>query len=176
MRTGYRLALGVAGATIASALVLLVVELLASPRDAGAYGEVPVPGRESVSLPAGEVIVFYGARGTGDASSLAIPPGLTLRVRTTRGQLLGSTPYAVDSFSDGDYLRRSIAKLKVPEAGAYEAVSASRLAGAADPVISFGRTGSRDFGYVLFVLAGGLLLTAILGGGTALVARRQRAG
>jgi len=43
-----------------------------------------------------------------------------------------------------------------------------------EAVISFGRTGSRDFGYVLFVLAGGLLLAAILGGGTALVASRGR--
>jgi hypothetical protein len=175
MRTGYRLALGVGSATIAIALVLLVVELFASPRDAGAYGEVSVPGRQSVSLPAGDVIVFYGARGSGDPSSLAVPGNLTLRVRTTRGQLLGSTPYAVESFSDGDYLRRSIAKLRVPEAGAYEAVSSFPLPGVSDPVISFGKTGSRDFGYVLFVLAGGLLLTAILGGGTALVARRERA-
>jgi hypothetical protein len=175
MRTGYRLALGVAGATIAIALVLLVVELLASPRDAGAYGEVSVPGRASVSLPAGEVVVFYGARGAGDPSSLAVPVGLRLRVRTTRGQLLGSTPYASESFSDGDHLRRSIAKLKVPEAGAYEAVSSSRLPGVSDPVVSFGKTGSRDFGYVLFVLAGGLLLAAILGAGTALVERRERA-
>ena len=176
MRTGYRLAIGVAGATIAIAIVLLVVELFADTRDAGAYGEVPVPGRESVSLPSGEVIVFYGARGTGDPSSLVVPANLTLRVRTTRGQLLGSTPYAVDSFRDGDYIRRSIARLEVPEAGAYEAVTSSRLAGAGDPVLSFGRTGSRDFGYVLFVLAGGGLLTAILGAGTALVARRERAG
>ena len=175
MRTGYRLALGVAGITVLVAIAVLVAELLASTRNPDAYGRVPVPGRESVSLPAGEVIVFYGERGTGEASSLAIPQDLRLRIRTTRGQLLGSTPYAVDAFGDGDYLRRSIAKLDVPEAGAYEAVSASSLPGAADPEISFGRTGSRDFGYVLFVLAGGLLLTAILGGGTALVARRERA-
>jgi hypothetical protein len=156
MRTGYRLALGVAGITLLAAIALLVAELLGSTRDANAYGEVSVPGRESVSLPAGEVIVFYGARGTGDPSSLAVPGNLTLRVRTTRGQLLGSTPYAVESFSDGDYLRRSIAKIEVPEAGAYEAVSSSRLPGVSDPV-----------------LAGGGLLTAILGGGTALVASRE---
>jgi hypothetical protein len=162
MRTGYRLALGVAGATVALALVLLVAELFASPRDAGAYGEVAVPGRESVSLPAGDVIVFYGVRDSGDPSSLAVPPDLRLRVRTTRGQLLGSTPYTADSFSDGDHLRRSIAKLVVPETGTYEAVSASQLPGGEDPVVSFGKTGSRDFGYALFVLAGGLLLSAIL--------------
>jgi hypothetical protein len=174
MRTGYRLALAVAVVTTAIALVLLVVELFAGTRDASAYGEVSVPGRESVSLPAGDVIVFYGERAEGEASSLPVPPSLTLRVRTTRGQLLGSTPYAVDSFSDGDYLRRSIAKLQVPEAGAYEAVAASGLPSDRGPVISFGKTGSRDFGYVLFVLAGGLLLTAILAGGTTLVARRER--
>jgi hypothetical protein len=46
--------------------------------------------------------------------------------------------------------------------------------GGIDPVISFGRDGTRDFGYVLFVLAGGLLLAAILGVGTAIVARTER--
>jgi hypothetical protein len=176
MRTGYRLALGVAGATIALALVLAVVELFASPRDPVAYGEVPVPGRASVSMPAGEVIVFYGERATGEPSSLTVPPNLRLRVRTTRGQLLGPTPFAGDPFRDGDHLRRSLAKLEVPEAGAYEAVSSSMAPGADSPVLSFGRTGSRDFGYVLFVLAGGLLLAAILAGVTVLWPQRERPG
>jgi hypothetical protein len=172
MRTGYRLALGIAALTVAAALVLVVVELAASGRDSGAYGEVPVPGRASVSLPAGEVTVYYGERGGGGAR-LAVPPELRLWVRTTSGQLLGGTSYRLDQFSDGDYLRRSIAKLKVPQAGPYEAVTPRRAAGAVDPVISFGREGSRNFGYVLFVLSGGLLLAAILGAGTALVARRE---
>jgi hypothetical protein len=174
MRTGYRLAPGIAGATLAIALVLLVVELFASARDPGAYGEIPVPGRDSVSLPAGEVIVFYGERRAGGSDApLPVPPTLELRVLTTRGQLLGGTPYGVDQFRDGEYVRRSIAKLEVPEAGTYEAVSSSPAARAAQPVISFGRTGSRNLGYVLFVLAGGLLLAAIIGAGTALVASRQ---
>ena len=173
MRTGYRLAITVAGITIVAAGVLLVVEVLGATRDATAYGEVPVPGRESVNLPAGEVIIFYGERiGRFEDSPLAVPSSLRLRVRTTSGQsLLGSTPYEFNQFNDGDYARRSIAKLKVPEAGDYEAVSSPGIPGAAEPVISFGRNGTRDFGYVLFVLAGGLLLAAILGIGTAIVAR-----
>jgi hypothetical protein len=175
MRTGYRLALGIAALTVAAAMVLLVVELTASGRDTGAYGEVPVPGRDSVSLPAGEVIVYYGERiGDDEDARLTVPPDLRLWVRTTRGQLLGGTAYRFDQLTDGHYLRRSIAKLKVPEAGPYEAVTPTRTPGAVDPVISFGREGSRNFGYLLFVLSGGLLLTAILGGGTTLVARRQR--
>jgi hypothetical protein len=170
MRTGYRLAIAVAGTTIVAAVVLLIVEAVGATRDASAYGEVPVPGRESVNLPAGEVIIFYGERiGRFEHSPLAVPSSLRLRVRTTNGQsLLGSTPYEFNQFSDGDYVRRSIAKLKVPEAGAYEAVSSPGIPGAAEPVISFGRNGTRDFGYVLFVLAGGLLLAAILGLLTAL--------
>ena len=67
--------------------------------------------------------------------------------------------------------RRSAPKLRVPEAGQYEAVSSTHVTPAAHAVISFGHNGSRDFGYVLFVLAGGLLLAAILGIGTAIVAR-----
>jgi hypothetical protein len=177
MRTGYRLAIGVAAITIAFAVVLLVVEVLQAKRDASAYGQVSVPGRDSVNLPAGDVIVFYGERiGASEHSPLNVPANLRLTVRTTNGQqLLGSSPYRFKQFSDGDYVRRSIARLSVPEAGDYEAVSPTHLPGAAEPVISFGRNGTKDFGYVLFVLAGGLLLTGILGVGTALVARRERA-
>jgi len=170
MRTGYRLALGVVGITVVAAIVLLVVEAVGANRNAHAYGEVPMPGRESVNLPAGEVIIFYGERiDAVEHSALSVPANLRLTVRTTNGQqLLGSSPYGFDQFRDGDYVRRSIAKLRVPESGAYEAVSSTHLPAAAAPVISFGRTGTRNFGYVLFVLAGGLLLASILGLGTAL--------
>jgi|SRR3954447_11213407 hypothetical protein len=172
MRTGYRLAIGVAAITIGLAIVLFIAEAVGATRDATAYGQVGVPGRESVNLPAGDVIIFYGERRA--ESTLTVPPSLQLRVRTTNGQaLLGSTPYAFNQFDDGDYVRRSIAKLKVPEAGDYEAVSAASATGANDPVISFGHNGSRDYGYVLFVLAGGGLLTAILGVGTTIVARTE---
>jgi hypothetical protein len=158
------------------AIVLLVIEAVGANRDAHAYGQVSIPGRESVNLPAGDVIIFYGERmGPYQHSPLAVPSNLRLRVRTTNGQLLlGSTPYAFNQFNDGDYVRRSIAKLRVPEAGDYEAVSPSRVPGAVQPVITFGRNGTKSFAYVLFVLAGGGLLASILGVGTALVARRKR--
>jgi hypothetical protein len=173
MRTGYRLAIGVAAITIAVAVVLFIAEAVGSTREATAYGQVGVPGRASVNLPAGDVIIFYGERR--DDSTLTVPPSLQLRVRTTNGQaLLGSAPYAFDPFHDGDYVRRSIAKLKVPESGDYEAVSASGAPSTNDPVISFGHNGSRDYGYVLFVLAGGGLLAAILGIGTKIVERTER--
>jgi len=173
MRTGYRLAVGVAAITIVVAIVLFVSELMGGDRNADAYGQVAVPGRDSVNLPAGEVIIFYGERRAGSGGgTLAVPPNLQLRVRTTSGQLLlGSTPYVFDQFDDGDYVRRPIAKLRVPEAGDYEAVSPTNVPGAVGPVISFGHEGGKDYGYVLFVLAGGGLLAAILAIGTAIVAR-----
>jgi hypothetical protein len=176
MRTGYRLAIAVAGITIVLAIVLAVAEGLGATRDANAYGEVPVPGRESVNLPAGEVIIFYGERiGHSEHPQLTVPRNLRLRVRTTNGQsLLGSTPYAFDQFDDGDVVRRAIAKLRVPEAGNYEAVASSGGPGAIESVISFGRNGTRDFGYVFFVLSGGLLLAAILAAITRLQGRMER--
>ena len=176
MRTGYRLALGVAGITVVVAIVLLIAEAFGSTRDATGYGHVGVPGRNSVNLPAGDVIIFYGERPTIDLDvPLRVPPNLRLRVRTTNGQsLLGSTPFLSDQFTDGDYERRAVAKLRVPEAGQYEAVSSTHVTPAAHAVISFGHNGSRDFGYVLFVLAGGGLLAGILGVGTTIVARIER--
>jgi hypothetical protein len=175
MRTGYRLAIGVAAITIVLAVVLFVAEAVRESRDATRYGQLPLPGRESVNLPRGDVIVYYGERArTSDQAPLTVPANLELRVNTTSGQtLLGSTPYRFDQFSDGDYVRRSVAKLRVPEAGDYEAASPTRVPGAIDPVLSFGRDSTRNFGYALFVLAGGLLLAAILGVGTAIVARRE---
>jgi hypothetical protein len=171
MRTGYRLALGAATVTIVLAVVLFVVEAVGATRDASKYGQVPLPGRDSVNLPAGDVIIYYGERPHA-GFPLRVPPNLRLRVRTTNGQeLLGSTPYLTGQFHDGDYERRAVAKLRVPEAGAYEAVSSTRVPGAVTPVLSFGLNGTRDFGYALFVLTGGGLLAAILGGGTSLRSR-----
>jgi hypothetical protein len=176
MRTGYRLAAATASITVAVAIVVVIVEAVGANRDADAYGQVPVPGRESVNLPAGDVIIFYGERiGTSEHSPLSVPSNLRLTVRTTNGQqLLGSTPYAFNQFNDGDYVRRSVAKLRVPEAGDYEAVAPTPLPGAVEPVISFGRNGTRNFVYVVFVLAGGLLLASILAVGASMVARRER--
>ena len=164
MRTGYRLALTVAGITIVLAVLLAVIAAVGSGRDAAAYGRVSIPGRNSVNLPAGEVIIYYGARVAGGRlPPNAAPSYIRLRVRTTNGQqLVGTTPYRSDEFRDDGYVRRAFAKLSVPEAGQYEAVSPTRVPGASGPVISFGHSGSRNFGYALFVLSGGLLLAAIL--------------
>jgi hypothetical protein len=175
MRTGYQLAIGVAAVTLIAAVAVLIGEAISSIRDASAYGDVAVPGRDSVSLPQGEVVVFYGERiGRFEHSPLAVPPGLRVQVRTTRGQLLGSTPSGFDQFNDGDYVRRSIAKLDIPEGGAYEAVSSGAAPGSVEPVVSFGSNGTRNFAYALFVLAGGTILALILAIGTRLVERRER--
>jgi hypothetical protein len=173
MRTGYRLALAAAGITIVLAVVIVIAEAVGATRNASKYGQVALPGRESVSLPAGDVIIYYGERiGDTDHSPLAVPGNLRLRVRTTNGQsLLGSTPYRFGQFSDGGYARCSVAKLRVPEAGDYEAVSSTRVPGAVGPVLSFGRDSTRDYGYAFFVLAGGLLLAAILAGASRLNSR-----
>jgi hypothetical protein len=174
MRTGYWLALGVLVVTVVFAVTLFVIEAFGDTRDATKYGQVSVPGRASVNLPGGEVIVYYGDQPARD-TTLNVPPGIRLRVRTTSGQsLLGSTPFAGDQFADGDYERMPIANLRVPESGDYEAVAASPEVGAVNPTISFGENGSRDYSYVTFVLFGGALLALILAVGTAIVERTER--
>ena len=176
MRTGYRLALAVTGITILFAIVLFVAQVIGTSRDASKYGQVPLPGRESLNLPSGDVVIYYGERiGASEHPPLATPSNLRLRVRTTNGQsLVGSTPDRFGQFSDGDYVRRSVAKLRVPEAGNYEAVSPTRVPGATEPVLSFGSDSAKNYGYVLFALTGGLLLAAILTAVTAIVARAER--
>src|SRR5262245_19831974 len=123
MRTGYRIALAIAGVTLVAGIALLVVEALGTTRDATAYGQIPVPGRDSITLPQGEVVVYYGERGLEKGAPLAVPDDLRLRVQTTGGAALGSTPSCFSQFEDGDYVRRSVGFLKVPEAGPYEAIS-----------------------------------------------------
>src|SRR4051794_1024884 len=173
MRTGYRLALAAAAVTIVAAIILVVLEWTGSTRDPNADGQVTIPGRESVSLPAGDMIIFYGDTAVGAEDALPLP-NITLRIRTASGQsLLGSTPYFTDQFEDGGHLWRGMAKLRVPEAGSYEAVAGNRPAAANEPVLGFGHTGTRDFGYVAFVLFGGLLLAAILAVITALTVRLE---
>ena len=174
MRTGYRIAVTIAGVTVFLSIVLLAFAALGGSRDANAYGQISLPGRDSITLPEGEVIVFYGVRNP-ESSTLLIPDDLRLRVQTTGGATLGSTPSGFDQFDDGDYVRRSIGFLEVPEAGPYEAISPTRVAGATDAVISFGRNGSSNFGYALFVLTGGLLLAAIPAVGAAVRSRAERA-
>ena len=155
-----------------------MVEAVGATRDAEPTARSRSRAANRSNLPAGEVIIFYGER-IGALRALAARASrsnLRLRVRTTNGQLLlGSTPYAFNQFNDGDYVRRSIAKLRVPRGGRLRGGRADQRSRApSTPVISFGRNGTRNFGYVLFVLAGGLLLAAILGAGTALVARLER--
>jgi hypothetical protein len=174
MLTGYRLTLGVLAVTVVCAIALFLIAAFGSTRDATKYGEVAVPGRASVNLPAGEVLIYYGDQPNRD-SPLVVPPNIRLRVRTTNGQaLLGSTPFTDDQFADGDYERRGIANLRVPESGNYEAVSAAGEVGAVNPVISFGENGTRDYSYAIFVLFGGGLLAAILAVVSAIVDRVER--
>jgi hypothetical protein len=174
MRTGYQLAIAVAVVTAVATVAVVIGEAVSSGKDANEFGEVSVPGRDSLSLPEGEVIVFYGERIGDSESPISVPPSLRVQVRTTRGQLLGSTPSGFDQFNDGDFVRRSIAKLEIPEGGDYEAVTSGAPPGAVEPVVSFGTNGSRNFAYALFVFAGGSILALILAVGTTLVARRER--
>src|SRR4051794_34693906 len=162
MRTGYRLALAAAAVTIVAAIILVVVEWTGSTRDPNADGQVAIPGRESVSLPAGDVIIFYGDTAVGAEDALPLP-NITLRIRTASGQsLLGSTPYFTDQFEDGGHLWRGMAKLRVPEAGSHEAVAGNRPAAARQAVVRLGHTGTPDFGYSALVLFGGVILAALL--------------
>jgi hypothetical protein len=170
MRTGYQLAIGAAAITALAAILVTVAEATAPSREATAYGEIRVPGRGPVELPEGEVIIFYG-ESKGEDSPLTTPPGLQVSVRSLDGNLLGSVPSGFGQFDDGDYVRRSVGRLDVPESGTYRASAAAAIAGAIQPVVSFGRNGTQSFAYALLVLAGGALLALILAAGTWIRAR-----
>lgn len=95
------------------------------PRDHDRYGEVTVPGKAALTLPAGDVRVNFENHAThsGDSTTLDDqPPGLKVRV-TPAG---GGEPLAIDdvpswlfSSTSGDRGHEPYGKIDVPSAGDY---------------------------------------------------------
>jgi hypothetical protein len=119
--------------------------------DYAKYGEVPIPGTETVQLPAGDVTVtFHTVLVGGGGSGLPVPP---LKYTITGpggfdGQL--TEDYGTTTIVNND-ARVRIGYLHLPQAGSYAVALDGKVSAYLDPKLAFG-TGS-SFGAVPGILA-----------------------
>lgn len=159
------MAIAVVGAFLAVVIVGAVRGFTASDR----FGTVPMPGRETLDLPAGDVTVYFQENvDLGDNENLRPPADIRLDVRPSDG----GPPVPLDpgglsnEVSDGFGTRVSIGDLDVPEGGDY-AVAVGRTAeGRNEPAIVFGDDLFDGFVSALpigpLALVGGLAVAALL--------------
>ena len=160
--SGWRIAMLVLGiAALAAGLGLGLPKLMSSDHDK--YGRIPVPpGRGTVELPEGEVIVFYDeARAI--SGSVAVPePVIDWSIRPTGG----GAPLPLDgdgdreSNVDDERAWTDIEGLDVPEAGAYRVAVRDLETRGSSPAITFGTSGVTAEALVLVI--GGALIGATL--------------
>jgi hypothetical protein len=123
---------------------LVVYAVATGGGESAKYGLVPIPGKEAVELPEGDVYVFYEEQTrTSEDESLPIPEGLEYSVTPAEGgEPLALEPegFQSEEVSVGDGTRATINRLDVPAAGRY--VVRARIEGGSgpEPALTFGRT------------------------------------
>ncbi|OMC44049.1 SHOCT domain-containing protein [Mycobacterium sp. IS-1264] len=115
-----------------------------------AYGEVPIPGSSSLSLPAGEVTVsFHTVVIGGPNGGLPVPPlGVTISppegvAQPVVTENIGSTT----TVNNDAHVRVWIAQ--IPAAGTYNVTTDGRVNGFIEPRLAFGHKSS--YGYLVWV-------------------------
>lgn len=107
-----------------------------------AYGEIPIPGRSTVYLPAGEVSVNFLVRTSGPGTAV---PRLTLGVTPPPGV---ADPEVTDdlgsSVAAGDDVHRRVWLIRVPAEGGYRVDIDGPVGGYDEPRLTFGSVGSMD--------------------------------
>jgi hypothetical protein len=125
------------------------------------YGRVDIPGRGTVDLPAGEVVVFY-EDGSSPADGFFPEPDVRWSIRPADG----GKPLELDG--DGgreSNIRESkswtdIEGLDIAEAGDYE-VQVGPVAGGPDPALTFGTSGVTISALLAIIIGAGLGTTLI---------------
>lgn len=174
-RLAARVVIGVAVVTMVSAIIGFVVTIVMNAfvfDDFDAYGEVPVPGRGSVHLPAGEVTVSFHTFTGGTDGGFGVPP-LRLRIDQPEGvpdPVLAETMGGVTTVN-GD-TRVGVWTLQVPAAGTYGIETGGEVYGYINPQLSFGH--GSEYGWLPWVFAG--LFVVSLVELTAGIAWSHRAG
>ena len=140
-------------------LGLSLPQLLSGDHDK--YGKVGIPGKDTVDLPAGEVIVFY-EDGSSPADGFFPEPDVDWSIRPADG----GKPLELD----GDGGRESnvrdskswtdIEGLDISEAGEYE-VDVKPVAGGPDPFLTFGTSGVTMSAIIILIVGAGLGTTLI---------------
>jgi len=160
--SGRRIAVLVLGiAVLAAGLGFGLPRLLSGDHDE--YGRIAVPpGRGTVELPAGEVIVFYDEARSISGNGAVPEPEIGWSIRPAGG----GPPLPLDGDGgretnvDDERAWTDIESLDVPEAGAYRVVVRDLETRGSSPAITFGTSGVTASALVLVI--GGALIGATL--------------
>jgi len=148
-------------AALAAGLGLGLPKLLSGDHDK--YGRIPIPpGRGTVELPAGEVVVFYEEARAISQDEVLPEPQVDWRIRPAGG----GEPLPLDG--DGgretdvreDRAWTDFEGLDVPEAGPYEVTIRDIATGGPQPAVTFGTSGVTALALALVI--GGSLIGSTL--------------
>lgn len=167
-------------AFVAAVAVVVVLGAVRGFSGSDRYGSVPMPGRELLELPQGDVTVYFQeAVDLGENESLVPPGEIRLDVRPVEGgERVELARGGISNEASGGFgTRVSIGKLDIPDGGEYS-VAASHLAEQrADPAIVLGDDLLAGFGGAvvpgLLALAAGCALAAAVAVATRVRRRRM---
>ncbi len=115
--------------------------LAAFSGDTAQFGSVPVPGKEQVELPKGDVDIYYAEGVDPDAGiPLLVPEDLQYTVVGPDGNAVQIQSRGASAKSTGDGLARLIGYIKAPEKGSYTVTTeSSQTLQRINPSVTFGQ-------------------------------------
>ena len=137
--------------SVAGFIVALVLNVFLSDKY-NAYGEVPIPGTGSVSLPAGEVTISLHTVVIGSANGgLPVPPlGVTITPPDGVAQPVVTESIGTTMTVNNDaHVRVWVAQ--IPAAGTYDVTTDGKVNGYINPQLAFGHKTSYDYLVWVFV-------------------------
>jgi hypothetical protein len=128
-----------------------------------AYGEVPIPGRASLQLPAGDVTITFHTMAIGSPSGGLPIPDLRMNLQGPDG---GSDPAVTESLgtttSVNNDIRRRVWIAHVPAEGTYDVITDGKVSAFINPTLAFGHSSSLGFLPWAFVALFGFSLVALV--------------
>jgi hypothetical protein len=147
-RTPARILVGVSIVTLVVSTVGFVVTLILNAfflDDVDKFGEVPIPGSNSLHLPAGEVTISFRTQliGSSGGSGLPVPP-LSMNIAAPSGL---ADPVVTENFGgtttvNGD-ARRRVWVAQIAQDGNYTVTTNGQVGAFLDPRLAFGQSNSQ---------------------------------
>ena len=166
-------------ALVGALLVVVIVGAVRGFTASDRYGTVPMPGRETLELPAGDVTVYFQENvDLGENENLRSPADIRLDVRPSDGgRAVKLDPGGLSNEVSGGFgTRVSIGEFDIPEGGEYNVAAGPTAEGRNEPAIVFGDDLLDGFGSALplglIALVAGLGVSALLFGITYVMRRR----
>jgi Short C-terminal domain len=137
-----------------------------------AYGEVPIPGTQTLHLPAGQVNVSFHTPITGQGGFLPIPQlGMTIDPPPGVAEPSVTENFGSTTTVNNDAHRR-VWVVQVPEAGDYTIKTDGKASAFIDPRLAFGHGSS--MGYLTWIFVGVFVFALVMLFGLVLTAGRAR--